>query len=159
MSRVEKRPPWWKGTHGQWWVVAQALLLLAVAVLPPAGPSWPPGIRLPALPLGIGGLVLAGLGAAALGSSLTVLPRPRARGRLVREGVYRLVRHPIYGGVILLALAWAVWRMSLLHLGLAVIVAFFFYAKARREERWLLERFPEYAAYRREVRAFIPWLY
>lgn len=136
-------------TRGEGWVVAQFLLLGALAVLPPA-------VRLLAFPLSAAGLALTGSGIVALGSSLTVFPRPKAAGRLVREGIYRIVRHPIYGGVILLALAWAVWRMSLLHLGLAVIVALFFAAKARKEERWLVDRFPDYADYRRRVRAFIP---
>lgn len=35
----------------------------------------------------------------------------------------------------------------------------FFHAKARREERWLREKFPEYAEYERRVRRFIPWIY
>ncbi len=143
-------------TRGEGWVVAQFLLLAALAVFPPAGPAWPPAVRLLAFPLGAAGLALTGSGIVALGSSLTVFPRPKAAGRLVREGIYRVVRHPIYGGVILLAFAWGVWRMSLLHLGLAVIVALFFAAKARKEEQWLADRFPDYADYRRRVRAFIP---
>ena len=156
MNGVEDRTPLWKGARGEWWVIAQIALLASVVVLPPAGPVWPRALRLLVLPLGVGGLLLVALGAAALGSSLTILPRPRAGGRFVREGIFGVVRHPIYGGVILLALAWAVWRMSLLHMGLAVIVALFFAAKARREERWLVDRFPDYTDYRRRVRAFIP---
>jgi protein-S-isoprenylcysteine O-methyltransferase Ste14 len=31
--------------------------------------------------------------------------------------------------------------------------------KSRREERWLREKFPEYAAYQRRVRRLIPFLY
>jgi len=146
-------------TRGEGWVLAQFVFFAALAMFPPAGPAWPPGVRLLALPLGAAGLVLAGSGIVALGSSLTVFPRPKAEGRLIQQGIYRVVRHPIYGGVILLALAWAVWRTSLLHLTLAAILAIFFRAKARREEHWLIERFPEYADYRRRVRAFIPWLY
>ena len=140
-------------------MIAQFLLLLTMAVLPPTGPPLPAGLRLLAWPIGVIGLILMGLGAVALGSSLTALPRPKPEGRFVAEGIYRVVRHPIYGGVILLALAWAVWRTSLLHLTLAAILALFFQAKARREEQWLVERFPEYADYLRRVRAFIPWIY
>src|SRR3989337_1866528 len=88
-------------------------------------------------PIVFSGLILMGLGAVALGSSLTVLPRPKPGGRFVTEGIYRVVRHPIYDGVILLALGWAVWRTSLLHLALAAILALFFQATARREEEWL----------------------
>jgi protein-S-isoprenylcysteine O-methyltransferase Ste14 len=38
-------------------------------------------------------------------------------------------------------------------------LAFFFDAKARHEERWLLRQFPEYDSYARRVRRFIPGLY
>ncbi len=32
-------------------------------------------------------------------------------------------------------------------------------ARAQREERWLRQQFPEYAAYQQRVRRFIPWIY
>lgn len=136
-------------------MVAQLVLLALALVLPPAG-ALPDGLRILAFPLALAGGTLIGLGAAALGSSLTILPRPPARGQFVRRGIYRVLRHPIYAGVILLVLAWACWRTSLLHAGLAFAIAAFFGAKARREEQWLLERFPAYAAYRRAVGAFVP---
>ena len=159
MPQRSDRSPWWKGPRGEAWVIAQFLLLLTMAVLPPTGPALPVGLHFLAWPIGFIGLILMGLGAVALGSSLTVLPRPKPEGRFVAQGIYRVVRHPIYDGVILLALGWAVWRTSLLHLALAAILALFFQVKARREEEWLVERFPEYADYRRRVRAFIPWIY
>ncbi len=159
MPRDDDRSPWWEGRRGETWVIGQFLLLGAMAVLPPEGPALPAGLRLLAWPVGFVALILMALGAAALGPSLTVLPQPKPDGRFVAQGIYRVVRHPIYGGVILLAMAWAVWRLSLLHLALAAILAVFFRAKARREEQWLTTRFPEYADYRRRVRAFVPWIY
>jgi protein-S-isoprenylcysteine O-methyltransferase Ste14 len=40
------------------------------------------------------------------------------------------------------------------------LLAVLFDLKARREEAWLIERFPEYADYRaRTPRRFVPWLY
>ena len=159
MPQRSDRSPWWKGPRGEAWVIAQFLLLLTMAVLPPTGPTLPVGLHFLAWPIGFSGLILMGVGAVALGSSLTVLPQPKPDGRFVAQGIYRVVRHPIYDGVILLALGWAVWRTSLLHLALTAILALFFQAKARREEEWLIERFPEYADYRRRVRAFIPWIY
>ena len=32
-------------------------------------------------------------------------------------------------------------------------------AKARREERWLRQQFPEYSVYEQQVRRFVPWLF
>jgi Phospholipid methyltransferase len=51
-----------------------------------------------------------------LGQNLTPLPHPRDEGQFVKTGVYGLVRHPMYGGVIYLALAYASWQMSWVHL-------------------------------------------
>ena len=82
---------------------------------------------------------------------MSCLPRPMADGALRQSGVYRFVRHPMYGGALLIMLAWALISspLALLPLGLA---AASLDAKRRREEAWLLERYPSYAEYRRFVR-------
>ena len=41
-----------------------------------------------------------------------------------------------------------------------LLLTVLFDLKARREEAWLIERFPEYVAYRAGTpRRFVPWLY
>jgi protein-S-isoprenylcysteine O-methyltransferase Ste14 len=150
--------PWWRGTRGEWWVVSQVVLLVAIGVLPPAGPKVLSSFAVAAVLVFVGVSALAA-GAVALGSSLSMLPRPRDDARLVRRGVYRWVRHPIYTGVILLTVGWALYRGDLLHVALAAGIGAFFVAKAAREERYLLDRFPEYDQYRRRTYRFVPWLY
>jgi len=69
------------------------------------------------------------------------------------------VRHPVYGGAILVGLGWS---LAAAPLGLAptALLAVLFDLKARREEAWLIERFPDYAVYRLRTRwRFVPWLY
>jgi protein-S-isoprenylcysteine O-methyltransferase Ste14 len=78
---------------------------------------------------------------------------------LVTTGPYRLVRHPIYGGLILLALgaslAFASWLGALASLLLVPL----FFVKAAYEEHHLRLRHAGYRAYRRQVRRwFIPYL-
>ncbi|HVH31661.1 MAG TPA: isoprenylcysteine carboxylmethyltransferase family protein [bacterium] len=139
-------------------MVVQTVLLAAVALLPRAGPkvvSAPSAAAAVAL---IGALMLVA-GAAALGASLSILPAPREGARVVRGGVYRWVRHPIYDGVILLTIGWAVYRGDVLHVVLAVATGLFYAAKASREERYLLDRFPDYEGYRRRTWRFVPWVY
>jgi protein-S-isoprenylcysteine O-methyltransferase Ste14 len=41
----------------------------------------------------------------------------------------------------------------------AALLFLLFDAKARREERWLVEKFPSYAGYQRRVRKLVPFLY
>ena len=106
----------------------------------------------------LGGL-LALRGVIDLRENLTVFPKPLAGVRLVDTGAYRLVRHPIYGGLILGAFGWGLVTASVLALCAAAALAIFFRLKAEREEIWLADAVDGYDAYRRRTRRFIPWLY
>ncbi|MBI3964362.1 MAG: isoprenylcysteine carboxylmethyltransferase family protein [Chloroflexi bacterium] len=149
--------------RGWSWVIAQGILGFAMLLAPRRGPEWSFETRLAgfflALPLAIVGAWLMLAGALYLGRSFTPLPRPREDGQLVRTGLFRVVRHPIYAGAILLAWSWTLLRASLLHAVIALAIVVLLDAKARREERWLVERYPEYRSYQRQVARLIPWLY
>jgi protein-S-isoprenylcysteine O-methyltransferase Ste14 len=94
-----------------------------------------------------------------LGGSRTPFPKPRPTAALVKHGIYSLMRHPLYTSVVLASLGWALIWQSVPALTAALVLAPFFDAKARREERWLAAKFPDYADYARKVRRFIPWVY
>jgi protein-S-isoprenylcysteine O-methyltransferase Ste14 len=87
-----------------------------------------------------------------------IRPTPRDGGRLVQEGPYRWIRHPMYTAVIACSLAaawggaspWGWLAATLLIVVLAI--------KALLEERWMLAVHPDYAAYRARTRRFIPGL-
>src|SRR5439155_388289 len=150
------------GPHGEGWVVLQLLLGAAIAGSGFVGVYWPESLAsffaVLGLLLAVVGALLVVLGVLSLGRSFTPLPRPRARTRLRQGGIFRLVRHPVYGGVILIGLG----SLADAPLGLVptALLAVLFDLKARREEAWLIQRFPEYEAYRaRTPRRFVPWLY
>jgi protein-S-isoprenylcysteine O-methyltransferase Ste14 len=105
------------------------------------------------------GALLAGTGLLALGSELTPMPRPREQAQLVHSGVYAHVRHPIYGGIITLALGWGLVSASPVALLLTAVLAGFFELKSRREEAWLIEHDDGYAGYMLRTRRFFPRLY
>ena len=111
------------------------------------------------LPFVLVGAALLSAGSRQLGRNLTPLPRPKADTVLVEDGIYGAVRHPLYSGIIFLLFGSALASGRLARLAVALAAVGFFDAKARREEAWLIERFPEYAGYRRRVRKFIPGLY
>jgi len=126
------------------------------------GPRWPAAIARTLFAAGFvivgAGLLLFIAGVLALGPSLTPFPMPKERAALREGGVYRLVRHPIYGGAILMI---AGWSLTATPLGLAMtgLVGIFFELKSRREEEWLLARYDGYEDYRRRVRwKFLPGL-
>jgi protein-S-isoprenylcysteine O-methyltransferase Ste14 len=111
------------------------------------------------LALMVGGAVLLGRGLLDLGRNLTPAPRPRDDARLVETGIFALVRHPIYGGIIVTALGWGLLAASPLTLLLAGLVAVFFDLKSRREEAWLAAHYPGYRTYMSRTRRFIPRVY
>jgi protein-S-isoprenylcysteine O-methyltransferase Ste14 len=106
------------------------------------------------------GLLLLGMGALQLRTALTPFPAPRAGQGLTTTGAFALVRHPMYGGGILIALGWSIVFATVAGLVLTVALAVFADLKARREEVWLTESFDEYEAYReRTPRKLIPFVY
>ena len=100
-----------------------------------------------------GGIAIAVWGVCSLGRSLTPGTEPLPDAPLVVSGAYDYVRHPIYLGIVLLlagyTLAWTNWMLAVVAGGVALG---YFEMKARAEERWLVARYPGYAAYMRRVR-------
>lgn len=147
--------------RGGWWVVGQFLLMLVVAVLAITDHTVSRSFS-----IFVGGLVLfaasavCGLaGLLVLGRNLTPFPKPTATARLVRRGIYSLIRHPLYTSVFCAAVGWSLVWQSWPALIASLAMGIFLDAKARHEERWLRQHFSEYAAYARQVRRFIPWIY
>jgi protein-S-isoprenylcysteine O-methyltransferase Ste14 len=149
------------GPRGEGWVLVQGVLLVLVAAAGwSLGPDWSGSVRTATTAVGvvslIGGVFLAVRGVVDLREAITPLPRPRDEGELVETGVYALVRHPIYSGVILTAFGWAMFRASLIAIALTIVLAAFFRLKSTREEEWLEGRYPGYAAYRARTGRFVP---
>ena len=148
------------GKRGEGWFALQ-LVLFAVILFAPRVPA----VTLPIWLRALGAVTLVGAGVfgtggvLALGRNLTPFPKPIEGGELVTTGVYSIVRHPIYTGLILGTLGWGLLRDNLLGVMLAVVLFVFFDLKSRREEQWLREAYASYAAYQQRVRKLIPWVY
>ncbi|MDH3261333.1 MAG: 2-amino-4-hydroxy-6-hydroxymethyldihydropteridine diphosphokinase [Acidimicrobiia bacterium] len=148
--------------RGGWWVVAQvvigAAVVLAVLLFDHTieGGRWLGWLG--------AGLVVVGAAQAAfgllhLGVSLTPYPEPLEFGQLVRGGVYRYVRHPVYGGIVLGMEGLALYEFSWVGLVVASGGGIFFWLKAGFEERRLIVKYPHYLDYRARTRArLIPWI-
>lgn len=154
------------GPRGEGWVAAQVVLiagmgLAGILAFGRSGSLAPWG----GVALVVGGIVLVagvgvvGLALARLGSSFSPFPRPVTAGVLVESGIYGRIRHPMYVGVVASGAGWGVVTGSVVALGLAIVLALLFDAKARREEAWLSARYSAYRAYRARTRRFIPGVY
>jgi protein-S-isoprenylcysteine O-methyltransferase Ste14 len=151
------------GSRGEGWVLLQLLLFGSICVAGAVGPAWHGWLRYTGVALGglliVCGGVLSIRGVLDLRESLTPFPKPLPDAQLVERGAYRLVRHPIYGGLVLGAAGWGLVTASLLALAGAAVLLVFFDLKSRREEIWLSEQFAGYGSYRSRTRRLLPWIY
>jgi len=154
------------GARGEIYVVIQGVLFALVLFGPKsiAGiPAGPAGATMLFSGLGLLlimiGFIVSALAAWNLGRSLTPLPYPKTDAELVTTGLFRYVRHPIYCGVILLALGWSFYTQGTLTLCYALVLAVFLDIKSRQEEAWLCRKFANYPQYQQTTRKLIPGIY
>jgi len=77
--------------------------------------------------------------------------------RVVDTGPYRIVRHPIYTGILLAIFATAAIKGTILGIAGAAIIALGLWMKARLEEGWLGQEVDGYEAYRHRVPMLVPF--
>ena len=97
------------------------------------------------------GIILAGWSIWHLRRALSALPAPRAHAQLVTTGPFRYLRHPIYSGLLLGAMGYALWSSQVPRLVLTGVLGLLFWYKSRYEEILLRARFPAYAAYQKRT--------
>jgi protein-S-isoprenylcysteine O-methyltransferase Ste14 len=108
-------------------------------------------------------IVVAGLGFAVwarvhLGRNWGMPMSQKEEPELVTSGPYRLVRHPIYTGL-LTAVVGTALVVNLLLLAVAAVIAVFFFYSATVEEQNLGAIFPiAYPAYRARTKMLIPFV-
>ena len=136
--------------------------LLKMPVLPDSWikePLWPHSFALDAAGLAITvlGVVFAIWSRVTLGRNWSSVPQVKQQHELVVKGPYRIVRHPIYTGLILAVAGTGLSLDKGIGLCMAALVFASYWLKIRVEEKLMMETFPEaYPEYRRRVKALIP---
>jgi protein-S-isoprenylcysteine O-methyltransferase Ste14 len=132
---------------------------IGFAVMPGRVPNWFPGQRV------VGTLVIA-VGSALMVSALVYFRSWRFRAtvdqshQLATGGPFRILRHPIYMGLNLLALGTAIWIPTPIVWAAFVLMVIGSDLRARAEETLLKQAFgPSYSKYCTRTRRFIPGIY
>ena len=117
------------------------------------------GFTLAGLVITVAGLAFAVWARIHLGTNWSGMPTIREQHTLTRTGPYRFVRHPIYSGIILGLFGTAVGIGYAVVFCCVLLVFVLFVIKFRMEEQFLEEEFgEEYARYRKDVKALIPYV-
>ena len=146
------------GQRGESFFVLQAVLM-ALVVFPPS--FLKEIVDVLGWSVLLVGLAIITAGSVSLGDNLTPLPKPRESGHsLVTDGMYKYVRHPMYGGVILGSLGLGLATGDETRLFLVVLLFFALDKKASYEEGFLVEKYGnEYEEYRKKAKKLLPWIY
>lgn len=143
------------------YVAIQIIIILAILLSTPYARInlQMAGLVIGAALLGAGACIIA-IASRQLGGSLSPSVSPTQDGKLITTGIYSIVRHPMYSGVIIMAIGWSILWGSLLSLVFSIVLAVFFTFKAKKEEKLLSEKYRDYAAYQAQVKKkIIPYIY
>jgi protein-S-isoprenylcysteine O-methyltransferase Ste14 len=82
----------------------------------------------------------------------------RSAETVIRRGPYRLIRHPMYSAALLFIWAAVLSHLSLWTMAIGGVVTMIAARRVVFEERFLRDRYPEYAPYAQVTKAIVPYL-
>ncbi|MEE8124585.1 MAG: isoprenylcysteine carboxylmethyltransferase family protein [Nitrospirales bacterium] len=145
-------------SHSSLSVVLVGTQFVLIALIALTGPLWPAnwslrGILMIGGVIGVWSLQVIGM------RNLHVFPEIPKNGRLVVQGPYRWVRHPMYTAVLLVTAAWVLGTPLPYRMGLWMGLLVTLLIKLLYEERLLLARFPTYKNYQIRTKRLIPFVW
>lgn len=88
--------------------------------------------------------------------ALTIMPEPKIGAPFITKGIYKIIRHPMYLGVILIGVGITLMKVSLIGLFFTAILVIDLKIKHKYEDRLLLEKWPQAKEYQEAVGALFP---
>lgn len=119
-------------------------------------PSDNPAIMVSAGLVTITGIIITLYSLSKLGGSFSIIPQAR---RLVQNGPYKYVRHPVYLGELISILGVVLARPSTMAMAIYFLLTALLIYRALHEEKLLAGIFPEYETYSLRRARFIPGIY
>ena len=158
-STKRGRVPWSRELRIRAVIAVVVVILIRLGIFRGHGLNtdpWRAGIGLVLFALGLGLAIWARIH---IGRNWGLPMTEKDEPELVRSGPYRLVRHPIYSGVLTAGVGTAVALSWLWLIAVALAGVYFIYS-AITEERFLTEQFPDdYPDYRRSTKMLVPFVF
>ncbi|MBL0308185.1 MAG: isoprenylcysteine carboxylmethyltransferase family protein [Bacteroidetes bacterium] len=108
------------------------------------------------LMLAVGGCIVLIAALITLNKNLSPFPTPKQTAELIQTGLYKYIRHPIYTGILFMALGYGLYSENTLRLIIFVLLIILFKLKATYEEHQLQIKFSDYAEYKKTSGMFLP---
>jgi protein-S-isoprenylcysteine O-methyltransferase Ste14 len=158
LSMKRGHVPWSRELRIRVVIVGVAILLVRLGVFrghPVNTDLWLAGLGLFLFALGLGFAIWARL---RLGRNWGTPMTQKIEPVLVTSGPYRLVRHPIYSGILVAGIGTVV-ALSWVWLSVVALAGIYFVYSASVEERFLVNEFPDdYPPYKRSTKMLIPFI-
>src|SRR6266849_7816039 len=158
-STKRGRGPWSRELRIRAVIAVVVIVLVRLGAFRSHGLNTDParaGIGLVLFALGLGSAIWARLH---IGRNWGTPMSQKDEPELVTSGPYRLVRHPIYSGILLAGAGTAV-ALSWMWLIAMVLAGVYFVYSATVEERYLTKQFPgTYPMYRRSTKILVPFIF
>jgi len=91
--------------------------------------------------------------------NFSVMPEPKNNSILISKGPYQFIRHPMYTSVLLFCASFVMTNFSYANIGIYCILTVDLIIKIKREEKYLLQQFPQYANYCMQTKQLIPFIW
>ena len=149
-----------KITKGEWYLVFQITLIIIHF-----SQGWPNNtnmnyeiykyIQISGIIISSKGLISLSIAFQSLGRNLSLLPTPVEDSILITKKSYKKCRHPIYKELLYISLGISIYKLSLLHLLLLIILSYILKQKAILEEKELILKHYSYRKYIKSTPAII----
>ncbi|MHB8093165.1 MAG: methyltransferase family protein [Syntrophales bacterium] len=135
-----------------------AIQMISIILILATGRPLASGI--PLLVIEIAGILLGLWAIVIMGrtTNINIAPLVKQSARLVTNGPYALIRHPMYSSVLLTIWPLIIDQYSLLRLMIGLILTVDLIVKLLFEENRLREHFAGYEIYRRQTKMLIPFV-